>query len=208
MFRPIAAVVVAVLTFSILAVPVFADNAIEGRAGRAEMRFLQGMIDHHQMALDMAVDCLAKGETEDVAQLCQAVIAAQSVEIEQMQAWLLGWYGITYTPVSMLEMAISEVDSADSAGHGGHGSANTADVVTDPPMTMGMFAGLNRLEGTAYEVAWLEAMIDHHDDALHMSERALGIAEHAPLRDLAETIISAQTAEIEVMESLIAELGG
>jgi hypothetical protein len=37
-----------------------ADGPVEGRPGRAEVRFLEGMIDHHQMALDMANDCLMK----------------------------------------------------------------------------------------------------------------------------------------------------
>jgi uncharacterized protein (DUF305 family) len=30
-----------------------ADSPAAGRNGRAEVRFLQGMIDHHQIALDM-----------------------------------------------------------------------------------------------------------------------------------------------------------
>ena len=51
-------------------------------------------------------------------------------------------------------------------------------------------------------------MIDHHGDALHMSERILGITERPELRALAEGIIEAQTAEIELMEGMIAELGG
>ena len=32
-----------------------ADSPVIGRAGRAEVRFLEGMMDHHQMALDMAL---------------------------------------------------------------------------------------------------------------------------------------------------------
>ncbi|CAG0998958.1 hypothetical protein ANRL2_03846 [Anaerolineae bacterium] len=76
----------------------------------------------------------------------------------------------------------------------------------DMPMMMGMLAGLNQLEGVEYEIAWLEAMIDHHDDSVHMSERILKIAEHEELRTLAQSIIDAQTSEIEAMEELITEL--
>lgn len=175
---------------------VYADAPVEGRAGRAEVRFLEGMIDHHQMALDMATDCLNKAQTESVVELCNNVITAQSAEIAQMQTWLLEWYDIEYAPMSMMDMN----DDGMGGMHGGHAEHR------DPPMMMGMMAGLSRLEGVEYEIAWLEAMIDHHDDALHMSERVLLYAEHEDLITLAEAIISAQTAEIEYMESLIIEL--
>jgi len=178
-----------------------ADEPVKGRAGRAELRFLEGMIDHHQMALDMAQDCLEKASTEVLKTLCQDIITAQSAEIETMQAWLLDWYNVKYAPVAMANMM---ADGGMNMRHGGMGGQPH----TDPPMMMGMMAGLNRLQGVSYDTAWLEAMIDHHDDALHMSKRILTRAEHLDLRALAEAVISAQTAEIEMMERLIVELGG
>lgn len=198
-----------ILSALILGGVALADDQLEGRAGRAEVRFLQGMIDHHQMALDMAQDCLQKAGTPAVVTLCQNVIEAQSAEISQMQAWLLDWYGITYTPMSMLDMLemMDVMPATGNMGHSMHGGHGAAEDMTDPPMMMGMMAGLNRLDGTAYEVAWLEAMIDHHDDALHMSTRILRYAQHDALRALAEDIISAQTAEIDLMEQLIIEIG-
>lgn len=176
-----------------------ADEPVTGRAGRAEVRFLQGMIDHHTMALDMAGDCLKKAKTDTVLKLCQGVIDAQSAEIKTMRGWLLSWYNIDYTPMSMLGMA--DLHGGSSGGHGEHNQP-----ATDPAGMMGMMAGLNRLEGREYEVAWLEAMIDHHDDALHMSERVLNLAQHADLKTLAEAIITAQTAEIALMEQIILDL--
>ena len=178
-----------------------ADAPIDGRSARAEVRFLEGMIDHHQMALDMANDCLAKAEAESVRDLCAQIIGAQSAEIALMRGWLLAWYNIAYTPMSMLEMMTPEPAASGHAGHGGMAMPQT-----DPPMMMGMFADLNRLEGRAYDIAWLEAMIDHHDDALHMSERILERAQHDDLIALAATIIDAQTAEIALMETMIEEL--
>jgi len=192
--------VMLLLLFSVAAAEELSRNE------RAEMRFLQGMIDHHQMALDMAADCLEKASTPSVVTVCENVIAAQSAEIELMQDWLLDWYNIAYEPMSMMEMLDMMDDDTDGM-HGGHGSmADTP--FTDPPMMMGMFAGFNRLEGVAYETAWLESMIDHHDDALHMSMRILNRVVHAELGELAEQIVADQMAEIELMESLILELEG
>jgi uncharacterized protein (DUF305 family) len=196
------------------------------RSERAEIRFLEGMIDHHQMALDMAADCVAKATTASVRAVCENIIAAQSAEIERMQGWLLDWYNITYAPVSMIDAESGGMmdmhtmmdmmhgqgsgdDDAHSGGsqdsHGGHG-ASSAGPFTDPPMMMGMFAGFNRLEGVAYEIAWLESMVDHHDDAIHMAERMLTRAVHAELGELAQQIIADQSAEIALIETLIAEL--
>lgn len=190
------ALIVFILTTGVFAAR--ADGPIEGRVGRAEVRFLEGMIDHHQMALDMAADCLKKAKTEDVLKLCQGVIDAQSDEIKMMQGWLMDWYKIKYAPKAMPM-------TDNMGGMGGMGGTN--EPATDPAGMMGMMAGFNRLEGRDYELAWLESMIDHHDDAIHMAERVLKTAEHADLKTLANAIITAQTAEIETMEALIKKLG-
>ncbi|MEP7293267.1 MAG: DUF305 domain-containing protein, partial [Chloroflexota bacterium] len=155
--------------------------AQDTRETRAELRFLEGMSDHHQMALDMANDCLAKAKSETLLTLCQNILDAQSAEIELMQGWLLDWYGVEYAPVPM------EMDTDHEMP--GMGMTGTDVPMSDPAMTMGMMAGLNRLEGREYEIAWVESMIDHHDDAVHMSERVLTRFEHEELGDLANRII-------------------
>jgi uncharacterized protein (DUF305 family) len=196
-------ILVSLLVAFVPILPVTADGPVEGRAGRAELRFLEGMIDHHQMAVDMANDCLANAPGATVRALCQRVIDAQSAEIAQMQTWLLDWYNVQYTPIAMIE------PMGEMGGMAGmdHSTMTTDGPVTDPPMMMGMMAGLNRLDGVDYEIAWLESMIDHHDDALHMAERILTRAEHADLIVLAETIIRDQTAEMAEMEALIVASG-
>jgi uncharacterized protein (DUF305 family) len=163
-------------------------TAPTSRAERAELRFLEGMIDHHQMALDMANDCLKKAQDETLRTLCQNIITAQSAEIAQMQGWLKDWYGVEYAPMPM--------DTHSMPGMS----------MPDPQMMMGMMAGLNQLEGRAYEIAWVESMIDHHDDALHMSERILRQVAHDNLRALATAIIKDQAAEIRLMEGLLVTL--
>lgn len=179
------------------------------RSERAEIRFLEGMIDHHQMALDMAAHCLEQTESEVVHAICQSVIDAQRPEIEQMQAWLLEWYNIAYTPMPMLMNTSDGMDGMAGMDHGSMGQATSeGEPFTDPAMTMGMMAGLNRLTGVDYAIAWLESMIDHHDDAIHMAERVLPRVVHPELGELAQRIIDDQSAEIEQMEALIVELGG
>lgn len=71
----------AVVILLVLAPGFLAEGPATDRSGRAEVRFLEGMIDHHQMALDMAADCLNKAATELVRTLCQNIIDAQTKEI-------------------------------------------------------------------------------------------------------------------------------
>lgn len=63
-----------------------------------EIKFMMGMIDHHQMAIEMAEICLQKATHAPLREMCRKVIAAQSTEIEEMQSWLRDWYGISYEP--------------------------------------------------------------------------------------------------------------
>lgn len=65
---------------------------------RYEIGFLQDMIHHHMMAVMTAELCVEKAVHEELRALCQDIIAAQSAEIERMQAWLKEWYGISYEP--------------------------------------------------------------------------------------------------------------
>lgn len=187
------AMLVCLLVLLGMALPAFANGPTEGRAGRAELRFLEGMIDHHQMAVGMSTDCLQKATSADLKTLCQAIITAQTAEITRMQDWVKTWYNVDYKPMAMSDM----MKGMMSGGMGGMMGA-------DPANMMGMMAGLNRYQGKDYDAAWLEAMIDHHDDAIHMSERILKYTTiHDDLKTLANGIIKDQTAEIEKMEAML-----
>lgn len=55
---------------------------------KADVKFVQDMIEHHEMALNMAEKVLDKGKDKWVAKLARSIISAQKKEIADMKDWL------------------------------------------------------------------------------------------------------------------------
>lgn len=76
--------------------------ALRPLKGRAfDIKFAQLMMDHHQMALDMARQQLASGKNARVRAEAQKVVAAQQKEIALMSGWVRKWTGKVYVPNTM-----------------------------------------------------------------------------------------------------------
>lgn len=56
--------------------------------GDADKDFAQEMILHHEMAITMANDVLAKGKDPEIKKLAEEIIAAQTKEITVLRDWL------------------------------------------------------------------------------------------------------------------------
>lgn len=65
---------------------------------RFEVKFMENMIDHHSMAVVMAMLCEDRAVHPELLALCDQIMATQSAEIAEMQTWLEDWYGIYYEP--------------------------------------------------------------------------------------------------------------
>lgn len=75
----------------------------------------------------------------------------------------------------------------------------------DDGMAMGnamddMMAGLQGKTGDDFDKAFLSEMIMHHQGAVAMAQAALQDAKHPEIKQMAQTIISAQTTEIQQMQ--------
>jgi uncharacterized protein (DUF305 family) len=56
-------------------------------SGNADRDFIQGMIPHHQGAVDMAKIVLAFGKDPEVRKLAESIVKAQEEEIAWMNSW-------------------------------------------------------------------------------------------------------------------------
>jgi uncharacterized protein (DUF305 family) len=62
--------------------------------GKFDLRFINGMIAHHEMAIEMAQDAQKKSTRNEILNLADAIINDQSGEIEMMEGWREDLYGI------------------------------------------------------------------------------------------------------------------
>lgn len=59
-----------------------------------EIAFMTDMIHHHSMAIMMATPVLMVGYRPELRDLAAEIVKSQAEEIQQMQRWLLAWYGV------------------------------------------------------------------------------------------------------------------
>jgi uncharacterized protein (DUF305 family) len=58
-----------------------------------DREFIDAMIPHHQGAIRMARMELEQGENPELKRLAEAVVDAQSREIDEMNEWRVAWFG-------------------------------------------------------------------------------------------------------------------
>lgn len=59
-----------------------------------DQMFMQMMIPHHEDAISMANTALQQSQHPEIKTLAQAIVAAQTAEIQEMRGYLRTWYGI------------------------------------------------------------------------------------------------------------------
>jgi len=165
------------------------ESAESADFNEVDVAFAQGMIVHHQGAIEMAQLAEGRAENPQVLDLAGRIEAAQDPEIETMTGWLEDWG----QPTSAEESGDMEGMDMEGMDMGG--------------MDMDM-SGLEAASGAEFDRMWLEMMTEHHRGAVDMAETEIADGENAEAVALAEKIVEDQTAEIEEMETLLAELGG
>ncbi len=71
------------------------NAGLQGKTGDVfDQEFISEMIVHHQGAIDMAKLALTNAKHQEVKELANAIIRAQTSEISQMKSWQNSWYGV------------------------------------------------------------------------------------------------------------------
>ena len=175
-----AAAVAAALAFSGCA-----GGAPEAGSGAAasfaepDVEFAQMMIPHHEQAVEMSDEILAKdGVDQAVVDLATQIKAAQEPEIKQLGSWLDAWRA---------DRGMAGMD---------HG--------TDGMMSDDDMAALADAQGAEAGELFLEQMVVHHEGAIAMAKTQLETGKNAEAKAMAQAIVTSQADEIQVMQDLLA----
>jgi uncharacterized protein (DUF305 family) len=147
----------------------------------ADVTFAQMMIPHHEQAVEMSETLLGKnGIDERVRDLATEIENAQQPEIDQLKEMLSDWG--------------EEESDMGGMNHGGG-------MMSDDDMT-----ALEDATGDGAARLFLEQMTMHHEGAIDMAQAEVTDGENAQAKEMAESIVAAQTDEIAVMRELLADL--
>lgn len=151
--------------------------APDGDFNDADVAFAQGMIPHHEQAVEMAELADGRAESPEVIDLAARIKAAQDPEIEEMRGWLEDW----------------GQEMPDAMDH-----ESMSGMMSDDDMM-----GMEGASGAAFDEMFLTMMIEHHEGAIEQAETELDEGQNAEAEELAQTIIDAQQAEIEEMQGIL-----
>ena len=153
-----------------------------------DVSFMQGMIVHHQQAVDMADLVEGRTNNPDILAIAGRIDASQKDEIGFMTDWLRE----RSQPIAMTGM-----------GHAHH------DGMMKGMATPEQMAQLAASKGTAFDRLFLELMIPHHLGAIDMVEelhRQPGTAYEPVTYEFTNDVVSDQEAEIGRMNTVLAAL--
>ncbi|MFG2292282.1 DUF305 domain-containing protein [Streptomyces sp. NPDC048603] len=159
----------------------------QGGHNAADVAFAQGMIPHHRQAVEMAALAPTRAESAEVKKLAEEIRKAQDPEIKTLTGWLTAWG----------EQVPAE-GAADHSGHGGSGSAGAGGMMTAEEMTK-----LKDAKGKAFDTAFMELMIKHHEGAVAMAGTEKTDGSFPDAKKMADAIITSQSAEIARMNTLL-----
>ncbi len=147
-----------------------------------DLRFIDGMILHHQGAIAMSEAALENSQRPEVKALAQNIIKAQKDEISQMQRWRQAWYPQASADPIMYDAQM------------GHAMKMSAEMQS----SMRMDGDLGKADDE-FDLRFINGMIPHHEGAVSMAEHALKKSDRPEIQQVSNDIIKTQQVEIDQM---------
>jgi uncharacterized protein (DUF305 family) len=165
--------------------------AMQMSPNQADVEFVSMMIPHHYQALVMSQMASSRSDNDELLALAGRIDVEQSGEISTMQNWQ-AWNGL-------------EVTNAEQAYHDllMHHPGHAEEMGMATPEEL---AQLSALSGTAFDVLFLQLMIEHHEGALDMIVDVLTNGSDFIVQWMATEMGATQDAQIEQMEGMLADL--
>jgi len=164
-----------------------------------DIEFMQGMIMHHQQAVEMTALISTHSINKELRLLGDRISHSQADEIRFMKRWL-----ITRGQSTEMKMDMPGMSDMDMGGM----------KMSQPMLMPGMLTpqqmdALRNAKGKEFDRLFLEGMIQHHGGALTMVKDLYGNAgagQDAELFTFTTDVDSGQRAEIRIMQGMLDKL--
>ncbi|MEU6270995.1 DUF305 domain-containing protein [Streptomyces populi] len=167
-------------------------SAAQGGHNAQDVLFAQGMIPHHRQAVAMADLAASRAKSQQVKDLADKIKQAQDPEIDTMSGWLKAWG--------------AKVPAAGMEGMGGMEHMEGMDHSGSPMPGMMSDDEMDKLKGSsgdAFDKAFLQMMIGHHEGAIAMARTERAMGAYGPATTMAKSIVTSQSSEITGMDKML-----
>ena len=151
--------------------------------GDFDYDFANTMVTHHQSAVDMAKEVIAKGSNAEVKTMAQNIVTAQEAEIAQFKNIIANY--------KMPEMKDENKDAHNELGE-------TMEKMETKMKGMAKTGNADK--------DFLMMMIPHHESAVTMGEDQLSHGKNLELKKMAQKIMEDQNKEIKQFEAMLAKM--
>jgi uncharacterized protein (DUF305 family) len=159
-----------------------------------EAGFLRDMSTHHAQAVEMSMIAHANSTNQAVVTLAGDIALTQQGQINYMQAWLRDWHlspTSTKPPMAWMPGSAGEVVNGLMPGMATPQQLDT----------------LRKATGKQLDVQFLQLMRQHHLGGIHMAQEAISLSDNKNVDWLAGTMVTSQQGEINVIDSMLKQLG-
>ena len=155
---------------------------MESSPGAAEapqtLQFIDTMTANHQGAINIALLANTRTQRDEVRKLAGSVITELRRETADLKAWRAKWFGDEKPAVNMefpgMKTSIAGIDTVKLAG----------------------------LKYNEFDVEFIRQMIANHEGAIEMAKALKTDDNYAELTNLANSVVTSRSTEIERMKGL------
>ncbi len=158
---------------------------------QADVSFMQGMIMHHNQAVEMTAMIPSHTENKDIRSIGERISLSQTDEMKFMKRWLEA----RGQPTSMAMPGMPEMDMDGNPMKPMPGM-----------LTPAQMEALGKARGAEFDRLFLTGMMQHHGGALVMVKdlfSTAGSGQDAEIFEFATDVDNTQRAEIEIMRNML-----
>lgn len=154
--------------------------------------FLDAMIPHHQVAIDMATVLLERTERPELRDLAASTIEIRTAELAVMVGWRSEWYPDVPALSERQLIDAMNMKLADSPGVGGVAGLEEMSAAHMAEDVQGLCAS-----GDEIDITFIDTLIAQNSSSIILARESVERAIHRELKEVSDAMIATQQFEID-----------